>query len=811
MPEDERRPKKRTVKTATCIAIAVAALLLGAVGGFFAARAVLPGMFGLTFVNGVAFPDEMMRAAIEEQVDLDHNGILTENETSAIVALEVYPQSFTFLTVNTVDDSNARMTGVDPTPGNAPVWSGQESRQITLEGIGCFVNIKTIVCGGVTIDHLDFAGVDGLEFVDLQGSSVGSVDLSHNASISTVFCDPSVQVVGLEEAGLYAADLPTTVTRTLPDGQVQSYEMTYLGDGRPNCLTYSSGEQTELQYFKYDEAGRLSERTSGEDGPMYQYSYNEDGRIVGVTDMRQTGLSRGDYAFSYDGEGRLSSFTMQTMHSNVARSYTYDGERLGAIDLSGTYSSTGGETVQNTTIAYGESGQAWRVETWRNNGLAGPLTICDTGSYSYDDAGRLVLETDSTEQYSTALDLYYAKATYDGNGFPTTVEYGLAESDDVRTAELACNADGYVESIAISSPENDGIGGTVFKITYVKRIGSLDDRAKKAYVPKVSIEFGLATWNGPSSDDLWFPGGGAPQYGVVFSVRDAAYVPFDSVDPVPSLALCPGELSLRAHDRDSLNGVPAVASSAGASEGEDLSEKQEAGSQPENSSSKMAEQDEENAPSKQEESVEALPGLDFSNAETYQGVNQFLSNFTEMNFARTSPFDSAAAPDGNAIGAFVGEHCRINKTDVVEYAPGNSYDIPGPGGGGARGVYNVRIPESVLDEVTQRYLGTTYDHAIFDDAYYCYDGWLYFGVTAPGTANGIALATSSEGIGDGSYRVSYAVYTSGTPYNPLDTSLYGMSEEELLGHLDGGQRAYSGTAVIRPNRDGYQLVSMRAN
>lgn len=808
---DGRRPKKRTVKVATCVAIAAVALCVGVVGGFFAARAVLPGMFGLTFVNNVAFPDEMMRTAVEEQVDLDHNGILTEDETSAIVALEAYPQSITFLSAENVGDSNAQMTGVDPTPGNAPVWAGQENKQISLEGIGCFPNINTIVCGGVTIDHLDFTGIENLEFVDLQGSSVGSVELSQNANISTLFCDPSVQVTGLEEAGLYATNLPTTVTRTLPDGQVQSYEMTYLGDGRPNCLTYSSGDQFEIQNFKYDEAGRLSERTSDGDGSMYQYSYNEDGRIVGVADMRQTGLSRGDYSFSYDGEGRLSSFSMQTMHSDVAREYSYDGGRLGTIELSGSYSSTGGESIRNTTFSYDESGRVCGVEELSNNDIAGPLTIRDASQYAYDDAGRLVSETNSTEQYSVLLSESYAKATYDGNGFPTMVEYSLAGSVGIRTAELACNADGYVESISVLSPENDGIGGTTFEIVYVKRIGSLDDRAKEAYVPRVSIEFGLANWNGPLSDDLWFAGGGAPQYGVVFSLRDAAYIPFDSADPVPSLAACPNQLSLRAYDRGSSSSVPSVVGSVGDSKEEIMSESPEAQVQSEGLSSESIEQSEGNTPSTQEEPADALLGLDLSNAETYQGVNQFLSNFTEMNFARTSSFNSAAAPDGNVIGAFVGEHCRINKTDVVEYAPGNSYDIPGPGGGGAQGVYNVRIPESILDEVTQRYLGMTYDHAIFDDAYYCYDGWLYFGVTAPGTANGIALATSSEGVGDGSYRVSYAVYTSGMPYDPLDASLYGMSESELLARLDGGQRAYSGTAVVRPNGDGYQLVSMQTN
>lgn len=796
-PATTPEPKKsfpKSAKVTIAVIAAVALLCIGGVGGYLFAKSTLPEFMGVTFVNAASFPDATLRAAVSDQLDGNHDGVLSDEEARSAATLKATPLGIEFNV-----DAGTALSGIDPTPGNAPEWAGMENVSIDFTGIERLSELQKIKCGGTTADFLDFSGNPNLEYVDLRGSSIASIDLSNNKNITALLCDPSVQVTGLSESGLYFTDLVTTVKRTMPGDIAVAYEVQYDPMLRPGLVAIDSAGSYETIVYEYDEFGRLvSKGLDGED-PAYTFQYDEGGRISSVTDHALTSLSHGDVRFTYDDQGRLAAREQSTQHSHGTTEYSYEGERLSSMLLTSYYATVLDNTVtQETTFLYDEGGRFTGFGTLYGSYRGSVQRETVSFAPSYDDSGRLVGEAHEQKLDEDVIGSSWSSLTFDEAGNPAAMDYQIGDGVD-RTVQFSCNSDGYVERMEISSTVDDGIGGSMVEIGYVKRIGSLEDRAKDAYVPRVSVEFGLANWNGPMSDDLWFQGGAAPQFGAVFCMRDALYAPFDAIDPVAPFAAPQNELALRAYDREALGGrAPAVLDV----ESENV-QQQETPSEAEEEAAQSYEEG--------QETPEQTPAvsLDLADPTVYQSVNQYLSNFTESSFAMSDPYDSTAQQDGDVIGRWVTEFCRINMPDVVETSPDNDYGIPGPGGGGAQGVYNMRVPMSEVNDVLERNLGTDVDESLFNNAYYAYDGWLYFGVTAPALANGIALTTSATDVGNGRVRVEYDVYRSSSPYDPLDASLYAMSAEELLDTLDAGKLFVSGEAVVEPKAGGgFKLISM---
>lgn len=790
--------QKRSVPKGAKIAIgtiaAAALVCLGGVGGYFFAKSTLPEFMGVTFVNAASFPDGALREAVSRQLDSNHDGMLSNEERRSAVSLKATPLGIEFNA-----DAEAALPGIDPMPGNAPEWSGLENVSIGFAGIERLPELQKVECGGVNVESVDFSGNPKLEYVDLRGSDISSIDLSNNKEITTVLCDPSVQITGLSESGLYFTDLITTVNLSEPNGDKDLYWVDYDEKVRPIAVQ-SKLSTTE---YRYDDFGRLASAGIQGSTPSYTFEYDGSGRLASMVDNLQTGRSRGSAQYSYDEAGMLVATSIATTGSITSRTYEYADGKLASMTTEGQYEGSLTSQVQKATLTY-DGEHATEAVTVFETMSSGGSTMSSAVGWRYDDTGRLIAETYSdvilNRQPGTPPG-QYATIVLDEQGFPTSLTRQVGGNDMVSTAQISCNADGYIETLAIESSPGSVADGMTITVGYVKRVGSLEDRAKDAYVPKVGIDLGIGGWNAASVDDGWFASEAIAQFVASISMRDAAYVPFDSIDPVPMLGLSSNELALRAYDREMLQGrAPAVFG--------DAPENAQQNELPSDEGEEAAQsfKDEERQASEQASSA----SIDLSDPETYQSVNQYLSNFTESAFAMSEPYDSSAPQDGDTIGGWVTEFCRVNRPDVVETSLDNDYEIPGPGGGGVQGVYNMRIPIPEASDAIERYLGVNFDEAIFDGAYFAYDGWLYFGVTAPALANGIALAMSASDAGNGQVRVEYDVYRSDSPYDALDASLYAMSADELLSELDGGKLFASGEAVIEPTVDGgFKLVSMR--
>ncbi len=259
-----------------------------------------------------------------------------------------------------------------------------------------------------------------------------------------------------------------TLSSSYPTGE--SVSRTYTPDDLLAASAYSTGQSYA---FAYTPAHRLSSVTDGS-GRSQSFTYNPVGWLLSATDTaggtafattygydaagRVTSLDSGaapELTYAYDLAGRLASLEA----SGAVATFTHDaaGARTGMVLPSGAATSYGYDAAGRiesivTTAASGVIAESYTRDA------AGRVTSDSSGSYAYDDAGRLVTwtapdETVTTYTYDAAYNLTgesvdgsaTASFTYDAadritnDGF-TYDEAGSLTSDGTRlfTYDAAC-------------------------------------------------------------------------------------------------------------------------------------------------------------------------------------------------------------------------------------------------------------------------------------------------------------------------------------------------------------------------------------
>ena len=177
----------------------------------------------------------------------------------------------------------------------------------------------------------------------------------------------------------------------------------------------------------------------------------------------------------------------------------------------------------------------------------------------------------------------------------------------------------------------------------------------------------------------------------------------------------------------------------------------------------------------------------------YQQVNLFLSNFSEV-YMLENPFETQTASD-EALCGFALWHTYRNSPDLVEHdSSGQGYYHDG------LYRYNIRITQDRANELSQRYFGRSinFDNVTsMDEPFYCADGYVYNETTnGAGLPAGITLAKNAVDQGDGTVRIDFDIYFNATPYDSTDTSLYGMSPEDLMAYMGCEGPSRTGSAVV---------------
>jgi len=194
-----------------------------------------------------------------------------------------------------------------------------------------------------------------------------------------------------------------TLTSQYPTGE--SVSRTYTPDDLLAASAYSTGESYA---FAYTRAHRLSSVTDGS-GRSQSFTYNPVGWLLSATDT--SGGHSFATAYTYDAAGRVTSLDSDAA-SPVAYAYDLAG-RLSSLEASGavatfTSDAAGARTGMSlptgvvTSYGYDTAGRIESIVTTAASGViaesytrdaAGRVTQDSSGTYEYDDAGRLVTWT----------------------------------------------------------------------------------------------------------------------------------------------------------------------------------------------------------------------------------------------------------------------------------------------------------------------------------------------------------------------------------------------------------------------------------
>ena len=208
------------------------------------------------------FPDEIFREYVSTDLDLDHDGVLSDEEIAAVTGIDV--------------------TGLGIT---------------SLKGIENFTALKELICIGNQLTELDVSSNTMLTGLACDSNQIVSLDLSSNVSLDMLYCSNN------QLASLTLGDIPITYL------DCTNNSLTYLDiSGCDNLVTYISLYSyygLDIDFLFYDSGVAVDMGTSIDDSnfpdaTFQQYVYyildkNLDGMLStseknAVTTVKVSGL-----------------------------------------------------------------------------------------------------------------------------------------------------------------------------------------------------------------------------------------------------------------------------------------------------------------------------------------------------------------------------------------------------------------------------------------------------------------------------------------------------------------------------------------
>lgn len=496
-------------KPITIAGISFAGLIIVGVAAFLLMKSFTAGVFGLTFVNEAAFPDETFRAAVSEQLDTNDDGVLWPDEAASITAIEVIDgrvslhadgagvsASGLLVSGDSSDTDSDGIVDYDTGSNVTGGGTGDSSSPVTsLEGIGRFPGITKLVCNDMGLQSLDLSTNPHLEYVDCRGNGFSSLDLSNNAELTTLYCDSGVDIVGMEAAGLYYTDLVVSAALESPSESFLDArcDAVYDEGGRLVSVTKASGDYSESIDYSYDDQGRLSLCSAADGSLSYRCTYDENGRLAGYSSFSsEHGSSTQNVEYTYDEGGRLIASDSSSGGSQQATYSQRTEYSWGENAVSGSVGRSSGSvqgSVSSTETTYTHDSSGRLVEV-SSTALGNGYSSRTGRAYAYNELGQctsVLEEYESLDGDQSPVRTSEMSTEYDESGRPIGTE--VRDPNAPVTIEYSCNAEGYVERAMWSSEgERDYRDGLALDVAYVKMIGSLEDRPAKRYVPKLQFQ-----------------------------------------------------------------------------------------------------------------------------------------------------------------------------------------------------------------------------------------------------------------------------------------------------------------------------------
>ena len=129
---------------------------------YFAPSLQLNAPASMVTIDATSFPDVQLRNYVSANFDKDGDGKLSERECAAVKSIGTYDHRTYQVTDMGIAASNVR----------------------SLDGIGSFPNLESLVASGNSLTMVDITGNPKLRYLDLR--SMSSFDLSYGADNLTV-------------------------------------------------------------------------------------------------------------------------------------------------------------------------------------------------------------------------------------------------------------------------------------------------------------------------------------------------------------------------------------------------------------------------------------------------------------------------------------------------------------------------------------------------------------------------------------------------------------------------------------------------
>lgn len=585
-----RASKKRSRRQVAIVGgvVGVLALTAGAVAILFATGFF--GPHGLA-INEEAFPDEVIRAAVIAQVDTDGDGELSAEEQQAVTGFVAGDGRVSFVlngeevdpgailgsaegdsAEDTADEGENATVGEDASEktgaleegsdsesdaddgtdsveeGRGEAAEGQTETPWGTEGFDAFPNLKTIVVRDAGLTELDLSVCPNVEYVDCRQNPLASLNLAGNANLTTLFCDDNVPLEGLDEAGLYFTDLIAsaqeldTATEEVNDVWVVEYD-TF---GRPiRVNTWRGAERT----YEYDEQGRLT-GAQWDASDWEKYTYRDNGLLESCENFFTLDVDSKDTfrtAFGYDKDGRLAQTQMSHGDQGVIqrKSFKYDDGRPSAC----LFENGDANGSERGTFEFDESGRLVGARFYEEE--SGFQELSDDLIYEYDECGLLVYGN-ATRLWDSEYGGTDRHGEYNEQGHPlwARIVPGNPQASCVDF-DYSCNIDGYVTRMHTYKPDYDR--DIQLEISYIKMVGSLEDRPARRFVPQFSVGFGIdGHRNGGSAFTMGQEWGQDTASSLDATVQEVGPVQmvYQTMGLMPRTLSNPNELRLAAYDAE---------------------------------------------------------------------------------------------------------------------------------------------------------------------------------------------------------------------------------------------------------------------
>ncbi len=360
----------RNVVMAICAAVAVVAI------------AVLINVVGtLTRAYNIdveTFPDSGVRDSVFV-ADLDDDGKISRSEAATLTELTVEDASSIsglgiFPNLQTLTATGRSLTSVDLSDLPGLVTLDLSSSGITSLDLSSNTALKNLYIADVAISEIDLSTLEELVEIDVTDTDISSMDFSGNPSICSIVCDQSVEIAGLESAGLIETWVPVEYEAVMSSGS-------------------GSGRYSVDSTIVYTDTGAVNSiSTDGEDGLVTStYTYDDEGRMT-MAVMGGDSYSE-SWSFVYDEAGRLVSASDDVNQRVLEYSYDVSGRLISCVETD----ADSGYEMADVWFAYDEAGRISRIKG------------DDSYVLAYDDAGRLA--SVSSEDGSLVYDY-----SYDSNG-----------------------------------------------------------------------------------------------------------------------------------------------------------------------------------------------------------------------------------------------------------------------------------------------------------------------------------------------------------------------------------------------------------